>query len=130
MSDQDRSKIIVDENWKSQVQEEKERLQQQTAEDPATKHQPSDPDDPPLPPASLPFLVTSLATQAMVALGQVPDPLTGQPMRRPNLARHHIDTLAVLREKTKGNLTDEEDALLEGALHQLRMAFVIGPESD
>ncbi len=41
-----------------------------------------------------------------------------------DFARHHIDTLAMLQEKTKGNLSSEEDEMLEGLIHQLRMAFM------
>ena len=66
----------------------------------------------------------SLAEQAMAALGQIPDPLENKPVVRLELARHHIDTLGVLEEKTKGNLTDEEHEMLETVLHQLRMVFL------
>ena len=57
-------------------------------------------------------------------MGQIPDPSQQQPVIHMGLARHYIDTLAVLDEKTKGNLDEEESAMLEQALHQLRMLFV------
>lgn len=77
-----------------------------------------------LPPTSLAFLITTLGTQAMVALGEVPNPITGKMERLPNQAKHFIDTLAMLEEKTSGNRTPEESALLSSLLHQLRMAYV------
>ncbi len=80
--------------------------------------------DLPMPPASLTFLCTTIATQAMIALGQVPNPITGKVDVRPKQAKHFIDTLGMLEEKTKGNRTAEESALFDDILHQLRMAFV------
>jgi hypothetical protein len=77
-----------------------------------------------LPPPSLAFLITTLGTQAMVALGEVPNPISGKMERLPNQAQHFIDTLAMLEEKTAGNRTPEESALLNSLLHQLRMAYV------
>ena len=82
---------------------------------------------PQVPPASFSNLVLMLASQAAIALGQAPNPLTGKTEKQPEIARHLIDTLAVLQEKTKGNLTSEEAQLLEAAVHQLRLAFVEAP---
>lgn len=87
------------------------------------------PEDDPLakakiPPASLSTLVEMLASQIMVHLGLYPDPVRKKPMTRPNLARHYIDTLAVIQDKTQGNLSKEEQELLERVLHDVRMMFV------
>ena len=115
-------KIIIDEDWKAQVEAEKEATKQQES---AAADQPQQPaDEMEMPPASLPLLITTLATQALASMGQIPDPVDGKAIVRLDVARHFIDTLAVLEEKTKGNLTAEEEQMLEGALHQLRMAFV------
>lgn len=67
----------------------------------------------------------SLGTSALFHLGLVPDPETGKPSD-PNLpvARHTIDTLELLEEKTRGNLNDEEEALLRNLLTDLRIRFV------
>lgn len=122
----DKPKIIVDDDWKSQAQAEKAELQQQ-AEAKQAESQSKPADDAQamqLPPASFPFLITTLATQAMTALGQGPDPSESKPVVRLELAKHHIDTLGVLQEKTKGNLDKEEASMLDDVLHQLRMLFV------
>jgi hypothetical protein len=74
--------------------------------------------------ASFEGLVLSLYMQAMVQLGM---PLReGDPPQQPDIigARHTIDMLAVLQEKTKGNLSDREKAVLENSLFELRMTFV------
>ena len=52
------------------------------------------------------------------------DPATGEANVNRPMAKHFIDTLAMLQEKTQGNLTEEESAHLRDALHQLRMAYV------
>ena len=78
---------------------------------------------PPVPPASFDMLVLSLAMQAQMELGGGG---TGQEGQAPNLevARHTIDLLAMLREKTKGNLSMEENRMLENTLTELRYRYV------
>ena len=69
--------------------------------------------------------VLSLASSAFVHLGDAPHPETGEPVK-PNLplAQQTIDILAMLREKTKGNLSAEEDTFFENLLTDLRLQFV------
>jgi hypothetical protein len=77
-----------------------------------------------LPPPSFSFLVATNAAQIATLLGQTPNPLTGKTEVRLDMAKHFIDTLTILAEKTKGNLTADEEALLSAVLHQSRMAYV------
>ena len=136
MSEEERGKpkIIIDDDWKSRAQAEKEQLQKEA--EAKQKQQPaavagdepsSSPSesaaDVPLPPASFSFLVTSLATQAVAAMGQIPAQ-DGKPVVQLDHAKHFIDTLGVLDEKTKGNLTPDEAAMLTNVLHELRLLFV------
>ncbi|PQO41473.1 DUF1844 domain-containing protein [Blastopirellula marina] len=76
-----------------------------------------------LPPPDFRMLVSMLATQAFAAMGQIPNPATGQPMVELPLAKHMIDMLTVIEAKTKGNLSADEDKFLENALHELRMGY-------
>ncbi|MCF8041595.1 MAG: DUF1844 domain-containing protein [Desulfarculaceae bacterium] len=77
-----------------------------------------------LPPVDFSGLILSLAHATMMHLGQIPGP-DGQPMPPElDLARHTIDTIAMLQAKTKGNLDPEEQKLIDTALVELRMAFV------
>ena len=126
---QDEPKIVVDEDWKSQVEREKEaaeaakqeRQEQPTGDADQARQQQSAAQ---IPPASFGVLVSSFAAQAMTAMGQIPDPMEGHPVVRPDLAKHCIDMLGMLDEKTKGNLTPEESKMLSDVLHELRMLFV------
>jgi hypothetical protein len=79
----------------------------------------------PLPPASFSFLVESLLMQTQIQLGLLHLGEEGE-SPEPNLplARHSIDMLAVLQEKTRGNLSVEEQRLLENGLTELRFRFV------
>jgi hypothetical protein len=77
-----------------------------------------------LPPPSFSFLVATHAAQISTLLGQTPNPLTSKTEVRLDMAKHFIDTLAILQEKTKGNLTDEESQLLSAVLHQARVGYL------
>jgi hypothetical protein len=78
-----------------------------------------------LPPVDFSSFLLSLATSALYHLGLVADPETGRP-GAPDLplARQTIDTLAMLEEKTRGNLDQEEQRLLKSILAELRLRFV------
>ena len=82
-----------------------------------------------LPPPSFSFLVATQAAQISTLLGQVPNPVTGKTEVRLEMAKHFIDTLAILEEKTKGNLTAEESQLLQAVLHQSRMGYLAAAET-
>ena len=66
----------------------------------------------------------SLASSAMIHLGEVPDPDTGKREPSPNRAQHNIDLLCMLREKTKGNLTEAEESLFQRILSDLQRRYV------
>ncbi len=121
MDKQNEPKIVVDDDWKSQVEDEKEQLRT------AAKTGERDDIDPEMPPASIMTLVTTLATQAVATLGQFPDPDEGKPLIRKSLAKHFIDTLTMLEEKTAGNLSEDESAFLTETVHQLRLLYVQTP---
>lgn len=114
-------KIIVDEDWKTQAQQEKERLKAQEA---AREQEDTKPTD--MPPADFLGLVSILASQAFYALGVIRSAADKDKEIAPDLpmARYHIDMLAMLEEKCKGNLTRQEQAVLTDTLAQLRMVFV------
>lgn len=84
----------------------------------------SDAEQMPLPPASFTFLVLSLRTQAEMQLGLMHFGEEDKPTPELPLARHTIDMLGVLLEKTKGNLTLDEQRLLENSLTELRYRYV------
>jgi hypothetical protein len=78
----------------------------------------------PLPEVSLSSLVFSLSSSALLHLGEIADPQTGEKKEDFALAKHSIDTIGMLKEKTKGNLTEEEEKFLESILTDLRWRYV------
>ena len=110
-------RIIIDEDYKAQVQADKERAA-------TTEGQKAARQRPPLPPATLSVLLVTLATQALIALGLVPHPSSEKTEQDLEQAKHLIDMLGVLEEKTKGNLTADEQRQLESLLFDLRMQYV------
>lgn len=79
---------------------------------------------PPLPPATFEFLVFSLRAQAEMQMGLVRLEQDKEPEKNLPMARHLIDMLAMLVDKTKGNLDLEEQRLLENSVTELRFLFV------
>jgi len=116
-SEQPKPKIIVDDDWKAQAEAEKQKLAEQVESHKQRAERR-------MPQASFATLVNSLAVQALLALGGYEDPKTKKRLVDLELAKHHIDTLAVLEEKTKGNLTEEEKRILDKALYETRMQYV------
>jgi len=77
-----------------------------------------------LPEVSFATFVFSLSSSALLHFGEIPDPTTGQKNRNLPMAKHTIDILGLLEEKTKGNLTEDETQLLKNILYDLRMRYV------
>lgn len=67
--------------------------------------------------------VVSLATQALIMLGEMPHPETGQTITHLEGAKQTIDILVMLQRKTKGNLTTEEERMLDEVIYNLRISF-------
>lgn len=106
----DEVKKSSDESWKETAEKEKETLKKEG------KFSPPDPD--------FSFFLTTLALQASIYLGQIPNPATNKKEEDLPQAKFIIDTLGMLKEKTKGNLTSEEGTLLENVLYELRMQYI------
>lgn len=119
---EEQPKIHIDSDWKAQARAEKEKLAQQ-AKTEAPKAQ-STAAGGQMPPANFETLISTMATQALFAMGAIPDPRTGQRMAHLDLARHHIDMLNIIEEKTKGNLSEEEANMLTGTLYELRSRYI------
>jgi hypothetical protein len=69
-------------------------------------------------------MVTNFAIQALIAMGEIANPVTRTQERDLEAAKHAIDLLGVLEEKTRGNLSEDEKRHLEGTLYDLRMRYV------
>lgn len=111
-------KLIIDSDWKSQAEAERQKLSEQ-AKQKAEQEAERD-----LPPADIMGIVQILATQALLYMGAFPDPQTGRAMVAMDLAKFHVDLLGTLEEKTKGNLTKEEEEVVTQTAHELRLQYV------
>ena len=78
----------------------------------------------PLPEVNFNSLIFSLSSSALLHLGEIADPQTGEKNRDLSLAKHTIDTIGMLKEKTKGNLEEEEKKFLDSILTDLRWRYV------
>ncbi len=126
MADQD-NKLHIDSDWKAQAQAEKQKMAEQSkarAEQQAGEGAPGGQQAGAMPPANFETLISTMATQALFALGAIADPRTGQRYQNLDLARHHIDMLSVIEEKTKGNLSEEEQTTLASTVYELRTRYV------
>ena len=118
----------VDEDWKKRAQAEKELDAAKFTPPPAA---PAVPGAAPLPPRAdlkpnplFAGLVESLASQALMFMGAMRDPMTGQAHQDFQQSQTMIEMLAMLEEKTKGNLAKEEVDMLKQVLDEVRMHFV------
>lgn len=101
----------VDESWKDLVEKQKTDDSGPPQEDfPA--------------PDSFPFFISTLGMQAIAALGELPDPVTGEKRVDLKQAKYIIDVIQMLSDKTKGNLTPDEQAMMQALLYELRLRFV------
>jgi hypothetical protein len=94
---------------------------------PPPSGEPSTPESEPVPPPepiSFAGFILSMGTSALIHLGQEPDPISGKKEIRMERAREVIDLLSLLEEKTKGNLSADEESLMSRLLFTLRMKFV------
>ncbi|MCD6583339.1 MAG: DUF1844 domain-containing protein [Candidatus Omnitrophica bacterium] len=113
MSEENRKK--VDEEWKAQVEKEKREAKAKNE----SYHEPT-----------FTIFLSSISMQAMIALGKLENPVTKKLEKNMEQARFLIDTLSILKEKTKGNLTSEEEKLLEESLFNLRLMYVQTKEEE
>ena len=77
-----------------------------------------------MPEVTFSAFVMSLNTSALFHLGEISDPVTGEKQQDLVLVKHTIETLQLLEDKTKGNLTDDEQDILKNALSDLKMRYV------
>lgn len=123
----DAPKIHIDEDWKAQVEREREQaLSGKNAEPEQGADTPPEGDEKPL--TMFDMLTSTLAAQTMMALGLAVPEGQEQVMVDIAYAKHLIDTLVTLREKTEGNLEEGELANLEEAISELQRVFVIRAE--
>lgn len=120
MSDEG-SKIFIDESWKERVQREQEEARQKQAEAPPQKAEEEIVEEYQ---ASFEMLVRSLMAETMMALGMIAPQDANEVMVDLERAKFSIDMLEVLRKKTAGNLTPEEEGMLKEGITRLQSYYM------
>lgn len=115
----------VDEGWKAQVENEKKgHPEPSPVKPPPAASRGAPPSQQAPEQAGFSFFLSSVSMQVLMCLGEMPHPATNQVHEDLEQARTLIDVLGILQEKTKGNLTSEEQGLLEELLYELRLKYV------
>jgi hypothetical protein len=114
---------------KGELKEEKEEAAAKVKEKEGKKEEPKEEAErAPLPEVNFNSLIFSLSSSALLHLGEIADPQSGEKKKDIALAKHTIDTIAMLKEKTQGNLTGEEEKFLDSILTDLRWRYVKAAE--
>jgi hypothetical protein len=107
VNEEDKKKM--GDNWQGQIDREKKEAQDKQEK----YHEPT-----------FTIFLSSVSMQAMIAMGKIDNPVTGKAEKSLEQARFLIDTLGILKDKTKGNLSSDEERLLDDSLFNLRMMYV------
>lgn len=119
----DRRFLHLSEEEKAKVQEEEAVKQAATEAQKAAGAQETG-QKLPLPEITFSSFIFSLGTSALTCLGTFPDPDSGEFKKNLSLAKQTIDLMGLLREKTRGNLTSEEEGMFDHFLYDLRMRYI------
>ena len=123
--EEDKGFVVRDKRFSAEKEGEKEsepKKEEIRKEEPQKKDASSR--EVPLPEIDFASFLLSISTSALIQLGEIPDPATKQPVKQLPLAQQTIDLIGMLKEKTKGNLTPEEEKLIDHLLFDLRMRYV------
>ena len=128
-------RIFSDERTEDAEDKDREKVKEGSTEPAADKHATESPEpksdakkdekqDFTLPEINFPTFIFSLNSSALVHLGIIEDPATGQSSKNLPMAKQTIDILGMIEEKTQGNLTNDEASMLKHILYELRMLYV------
>ncbi len=120
--EQEKGFVIKDKRFTAKKEEEKESPKKEKKEEATKEEVPKE--EVPLPEINFFNFIFSLSTSVLIQLGAIQDPITQKESKNLPLAKQTIDLLGMLKEKTKGNLTPEEDKLIEDVLFDLQMMYV------
>jgi hypothetical protein len=130
MAEEEKGFVIKD---KRSLDEKGEMKAEKPEDEKTKKEQKKEPEQketktPPLPEVNFTSLIFSLSSSALFHFGEIEDPQTGEKKKDLPIAKHAIDTIAMLMEKTKGNLTEEEQKFVNSVLTDLRWRYVKATE--
>ena len=129
MNEEEKGFVIKDKrsfDEKGELKDEglRQEAEQKEEPEPGKKEQKERAETPPLPEVSFTSLIFSLSSSAFFHLGEVADPETGERNKDLPVAKNAIDTINLLNEKTKGNLTEEEQKFIDTILSDLKWRYI------
>ncbi len=122
--EQDKGFVVRDKRFSAKEEEPAPEIKKQEEEKRAETKAERQEEEAPLPGVDFVTFILSLSTSALIQLGEIQDPASKQPAKNLPLAKQTIDLIGMLQEKTKGNLSSEEQRLMENILFDLRMRYV------
>jgi hypothetical protein len=114
----------VEEREEEQQKVEKSNEIKQDRKVEEKKIEDEEPDFVQLPPVDFKTFIASLATTVLINLGHIPEPSTGEPLKNLDVARYHIDIIDMLAEKTRGNLSPDEEEFIKEILKDLKLRYI------
>ena len=127
MAVEEKGFVIKDKRVLDEEGELKEEKPEDEIKKEETRKEDAKPDDAqkmPLPEVNFNSLIFSLSSSAFLHIGEIADPQSGEKKKDLPMAKHSIDIIAMLKEKTKGNLTEEEEQFIDNILTDLRFRYV------
>jgi len=123
--EEEKSFVVRDRRFTAQkeaAEDSKPKKEGEKGEEPARETAPKQ--ETPLPEINFTNFLLSISTSALIQLGEIPDPISKESAKELPLAKQTIDLIGMLQGKTKGNLTPEEEKLIEYVLYDLRIRYV------
>jgi hypothetical protein len=122
--EQEKGFVIRDKRFSAPKEDKEESQIKEERKLEGTPEQDTSAQQGPLPEIDFTNFILSLSTSALIQLGEIQDPFTQKSAKNLPLAKQTIDLIGMLKEKTKGNLSPEEDKVFEHVLYDLRMRYV------
>jgi hypothetical protein len=127
--EQEKSFVVKDKRFSAKKDEKVEsQIKEEVKTEEAPREEPSA-QKRPLPEIDFNSFIFSLSTSALIQLGEIEDPFAQKLVKNLPLAKQTIDLIGMLKEKTKGNLSSEEEKIIEYVLYDLRMRYVKAAEN-
>jgi hypothetical protein len=122
--EQEKGFIIKDKRFSAKKEDEQESKIKKEAKTEEPVGEDASTQEGPLPEIDFTHFIFSLSTSALIQMGEIQDPFAQKLVKNLPLAKQTIDLIGMLQEKTKGNLTPDEQKVMEYVLYDLRMRYV------
>jgi hypothetical protein len=122
--EQEKAFVVKDKRFSAKKEEKGESQIKEEGKIVGTSQEDISVQEEPLPEVDFTNFIFSLSTSVLIQLGEIQDPFTQKSAKNLPLAKQTIDLIGMLKEKTKGNLTPEEERVIEYVLYDLRMRYV------